>query len=1034
MFQHLKYIDDTSDKFWEIQTSGTTLTITFGRNGTSGQSKVKTYDTEVECLRQAEKYITEKRKKGYSDTGIIDKLDSSTSPKQVHSAKSSKQEIIEKLNKIIESGDSKLIVPFLKEHAKGNVDVIKKQIRAAKKYWIDFVDFSKDPDFKTNQNNAWGRRGTKEQQWVIKLLAFATFNASDVNPWNELFDVIRNCSDPEVIEIYTYAKPRWINKFLLDNLRKNDWNYIEYQNLREAETLGMIEYDEELYAYSFNSNWNLKEEAFFDFIQNDALFFTRDFPLVFKYETNIQNIYWNFDYQSKVNVLLWNKIFDDALQQDKVDKRTILNNALEIQTKNWNTHLKSYFQKVIHRLDLKEEDIISHQLAIFPLLHSEQSVVVNFAVDLLKPVFRHPQFMLDEFLNWTEGFFMRNDCKGAIKTLLIQWDKILKTNPEFTSVVLMQSADLFIVQDLPLQERVAKLLLKYAPLENSALSDKLISYSSQMIGNINEQLQPIIKDASSAIDQSIEEQYQHSKHEYFYEPKDVLKLKEAYIYPENWNDILFKIGDAIGGNHTMELEILMNAWVMHQHAFPSDYKTQLQPYIKQIESKFKESQCYQHFSTVFLSHIIDPSKIYYNDNKYSNFSKWASTISECLIVCQQHIMNKVTLPLLCLPTHKPFWIDPEALILRVLAYEEQKVEINMTDLAIAINRTVRENLDNIPSLVSKIKDVQIQEVLNYALGFTSTIGVEKKAWYQKILPGSQSNHLAWMGIWANCARSYHHDKSFEEFVTQKEIPFAYQPYRVPLVVKPYYNNAYDYQTKKYTPVFVANKIQYSFPKCNDAMPTFFYSKDLFERKDKTYLNYYLYKDDFVYMHSLMPQNTESLSLWLNACVNTIADHSGKKPLGYLNEMLRDFFRFDTQATLFLACSLFAIEKEVRALAVEVLIHTIEERRLPVDELGKYIGELMTNSYGPIGRLHGVLIELKDISSLHHHAVLQILDQSFMHYTLASKMPTNFKKIVEIYYDLIHKENYKLSEDVYLSLENLLHYKSLQPIINKIIKN
>ena len=62
-----------------------------------------------------------------------------------------------------------------------------------------------------------------------------------MNPWNELFDVIRNCSDPEVIEIFNYAKPQWINKFLLDNLRKNDWNYIEYENLREAEVLGMIE-------------------------------------------------------------------------------------------------------------------------------------------------------------------------------------------------------------------------------------------------------------------------------------------------------------------------------------------------------------------------------------------------------------------------------------------------------------------------------------------------------------------------------------------------------------------------------------------------------------------------------------------------------------------------------------------------------------------------------------------------------------------------------------------------------------------------
>ena len=69
MYKHLQYIDDTSDKFWQIEVTGNSHTVTFGRSGASGQAKTKTFDTHEACLADAEKMVNEKIKKGYSETG-----------------------------------------------------------------------------------------------------------------------------------------------------------------------------------------------------------------------------------------------------------------------------------------------------------------------------------------------------------------------------------------------------------------------------------------------------------------------------------------------------------------------------------------------------------------------------------------------------------------------------------------------------------------------------------------------------------------------------------------------------------------------------------------------------------------------------------------------------------------------------------------------------------------------------------------------------------------------------------------------------
>ncbi|WP_061218718.1 WGR domain-containing protein [Leptospira weilii] len=67
MKHHLTYKDDKSDKFWNIEVSGESFTVTYGKTGTAGQTQTKTFGSEEECQKEAKKLLQEKLKKGYAE-------------------------------------------------------------------------------------------------------------------------------------------------------------------------------------------------------------------------------------------------------------------------------------------------------------------------------------------------------------------------------------------------------------------------------------------------------------------------------------------------------------------------------------------------------------------------------------------------------------------------------------------------------------------------------------------------------------------------------------------------------------------------------------------------------------------------------------------------------------------------------------------------------------------------------------------------------------------------------------------------------
>jgi cell wall assembly regulator SMI1/predicted DNA-binding WGR domain protein len=67
--RRFEFKEGSSDKFWEVTMSGNALTVRFGRIGSAGQEKSKTFATPAMAQKEQDKLIAEKQGKGYKEVG-----------------------------------------------------------------------------------------------------------------------------------------------------------------------------------------------------------------------------------------------------------------------------------------------------------------------------------------------------------------------------------------------------------------------------------------------------------------------------------------------------------------------------------------------------------------------------------------------------------------------------------------------------------------------------------------------------------------------------------------------------------------------------------------------------------------------------------------------------------------------------------------------------------------------------------------------------------------------------------------------------
>jgi predicted DNA-binding WGR domain protein len=67
MTRYFEFIGGSSAKFWEVTTTNSSLTVRFGRIGTTGQSQTTPMAGLDAAQRQAERLIRQKLAKGYAE-------------------------------------------------------------------------------------------------------------------------------------------------------------------------------------------------------------------------------------------------------------------------------------------------------------------------------------------------------------------------------------------------------------------------------------------------------------------------------------------------------------------------------------------------------------------------------------------------------------------------------------------------------------------------------------------------------------------------------------------------------------------------------------------------------------------------------------------------------------------------------------------------------------------------------------------------------------------------------------------------------
>ena len=1045
MVKKLQYIDGTSDKFWQITVDGNKHTVTYGRNGSAGQSKTKTFSTAEDCLADAEKLYREKIKKGYSEDGsVTPAAKEAAGSRPATPAAQNKQAAIDAYDQLIRTTDIDGLIPFLDTYAMGNMETLKKEVKKAKRYWMSYVDLSKDPIYGNKSGHLWGTRGSTQQHYLIKLSALALFSLSDTTNWPELIELLDQPKDPNVQKVLQWAKPTWLAECLQQLQAKNEFIRLDYPNLRLLEAQGYMTFLPEVYARSISRyvDWGTTAgERQVNFIAADELAYSRDVPLVFEYETGIHDVYSNYNYRNKEeSVLLWDQIFDRLLADGHIDKEFILKGCLQVQTKNWNNNLKSYFRKLIGRLELGTADILEHQHDFFPLLHAEHNAVVKFVIDTLKPYFGEDGFDMEAFLTWAEPVFMRSDVKGGVKTLLVQLDKLVKKQPELREPINERVADVFMIPDLDLQERAAKFLQKHTTEDSASVGEKLMLYAPQMLGTIAADLKDLISTAGLT-EEEVLAPLTEERDPYVLNPAEPVRLDEArrITYPSDWNAILFQVGNVLGTDNPVESEILLHAWMTHRALIPADAEAQLDPYEKQLEA-YRPSVWFSLFKSEFSTVSRHPESTFRYIHKDDKESHLVITLLDIFDLVRQRVRDGITLPLLSVPTHAPFWVAPEVLVDRIIMHEQHGQQVNLNDLAIALCRMPREHVDAAKPKLAEIQDEQVRQLLAYALGLSDTIAVrqKEKTWWKAAFSSGRSNAEVsnWEALWALVARTHHPDGIFEEFNTGilAGVPFAAAPYRPAPTLEPLYYSEYNYDTEKSEQVYQGDIVALDFPKLMEVPSPFLYGKDIFSRAhDSNWYVDYIGREEVTYMHSLTPQNPEPVALYLTMAFNRGSDWDTRGGSQLLREMLYDFYRFDPASNLFLATSLFNISKEMRAVAGEVLMQSIDENRLPVDAIGKHAALLISHQYGPVKRLVEVLESVRDVSHKHNDALFQLLTALLQTVALGDKMPTNFKKLLELYFDLKTKLDGQVDNELKAALTGLSRFKALQPIINKILK-
>lgn len=1027
MKRHFTFSDDVSNKFWQIETQENAFTVTYGRIGSAGQSQTKAFADATTCQKEAEKLIREKTNKGYVEEGQANSTP--TVPRSSKSSESTQtiEEVLAGYDEIVKNEALDQLLPFLQSVEKQHYEGLKKHIQEIENNWREWqIKLS----LSDNKHETY--------KPILLLPIIVTANKRDLDRWGRLLPIFSNMDNEIFFSVIKWAKPNWIIQYIKNSLSNRIYyQSLDYYSLRKLEDANLIDYDEEIFARGLGGHywgqyaWGSRMEAMAQRaikISQDKTAVERDVPLLFKFQNSLIGAECNDTNNNNevFSIHWWEFLFKRLIEDKKVNRDWVIEQFISTQLNNWPINFLTYLQLLFSSLHPTKKELVNYQHLIPQLLTSSEKRVVSFAIELLKTIHEQPEFDTAQMLPNLAPVLARSDSKTSLKTLLGILEKLLKTQPEHTEQISLLLVNVFNTNDLALQERTAKIIAKYAKSTDTALLNQLQLYRPQLLGNVPQLL-------STFFEQTLEAPAQQENYVYRIPTFTLLREENRVKMPQNWEELLFMIGDFISDGTPLKAEIILNSIVLLKPNFPKDWKKQLKVYYKKLENTYYENS--YRFVSIFLKEWYE-SDLNVISSSNSNSLRYNYDI---LLVAKRGIeyakkkyLSNSRLPVLSLCTHAPQWIDPVILIKRIKDYLDCNEHIDNLDLAIAFSRMVRENIEVAIELCGTIPE-KYALLIRYYLGASNEIHLPKKEVIKDFFLDQTEEINNEEILWSIIARNRFPDQDFVELekISVSELPNIKSPFKpnVNVVLQKIQERTWDNRNK----IDGSREISIDFSSVRNTPITALFSLDLNEKPSWIHKRLGFPQIDFWF--SIIPRYPEPIfSNVLKYTLNISSNGDFQVLLQACQHFLQDGFIFREMSLWTLAAILLNQKREDRALAAEVLMHHIERQSLPLEELGQKLGYLLAEEYGPVARLTEGLELVKDISPLHNDALRQLIERILQHILAgeASQPPKNTKKLLEIYVDVLVKTAHQPSANVVPCLELLQQNASLKPLIKKIL--
>ena len=959
------------------------------------------------------------------------------------------------------------LVPFLGQLAKEDVVPVRQRVLALDKELSELREL---------QPGTWGSHATPEQRVMLYLAGFKTYSRKEA--LSRRFGLWQLAAGYRQAfwAVLENARPAWLTDWLLRRSELGAWQAHSYTQLRELEARQLIAYHPQLFALALpglvpelgaelSQPGRLPEDAraaITATIQQDTTLLHRDSWLLFEFDTVVSGVQarvqlpmtpefaeahrsdtgrypWEqWEQLHPSQQITWLDVLTNLTNAGHLDRGEVLTRSLLALRRDFRRPLLAWFKNLFLSLKPTIAELLARQTELVELLGHPLPLVVNFALDQLKPLWTEADFQIGAPLLQAEGLMVRADITASLKTLLTNLGKLLKSRPAPAPAVARLYAAALPHADAAVQERAARGLAALLLAKKSGLA----AAEQQAAITASQEAAELLAAPARALLAPWLAAPTAAEPAAAYEPRSAFipDLSPATLIGPvaDWPELLFLTGQVLRHDDPLALERWLDGLLRLRTRLPADYAKALQPYLVQLwpalkgKSEIELSALLQGLplasghaglvQALLLGWVVGfgvplVEKVALRDT-YNVADPLVRVAQQRLAFAEMLLRTEQALPLLSTPTHAPHWVAPTALVQRLLAYEAAQQEPPAADLAVALARTAHAHPAEAAvarALLPQLQHSGLRTLLSWLLGppleplppVPARRPSLLKQVVARLLPnasGVATLAEALPQLWAVAARTKQPAAEFPALtnLAAAGLPGVVHPWQPSWQVvaqsKTYLdkwlpdqpevteNWAELHVTTLLTTDPVPAPLLYSLHATVPGEPGRFRLQNYVGQLDTA----------FPFLAALVPQYPAPLH-W-----HTLRLSAAWVPSELMSPVLHSLLApgpcFDEAATLLLALGLAHEIASCQGLAVEVLLASVAQQRLVPAPLGRTLGQLLAGGFVAAQPLATSLTQVRAISPVLDAVLSELLG------ALLPELPATpirgLRRLLESYADLV----------------------------------